>query len=477
MVTRFVPAAVVIAGLAAAAGITVGVKPSPPVPAALTVRQVPVSGAVRACPPGTGGDGDRIAVFAASPLRHQPGAASVTALTDPPAADAVGKAKATSIGTPGTLAIVTAPGTGPRRQPQAWSVTADGALAPGLAAELTDAKGQATMSCASPGSDIWFVGPGEQSGVSQIQLQLMNVDVLAATVELTVITDAGPVQSGSFSGITVLPHQLVTQNLSSATAGASVVAIEVRTTTGRVAAAVSTSARSGPVSWLPSAAAPATTAVIPGAPPSAAQSGLLLVVPGSQNARVSLAAITAQGRYQPLGSQQVDLPGQSASFVQLPALGGGAVALVLTSNVPVAASVLVPGTGVGTYTVPVPPITEQGVIAGNVAGGGLAATLSLTAPAATARVMITETGQTGQTQSRTVTIASGRTLNVPLTSPDRSRKPFSLVITPLAGSGPVYAARFETQGQNTTTSIIPALSALTTITLPPARGSYTAIRP
>jgi len=40
------------------------------------------------------------------------------------------------------------------------------------------------------------------------------------------------------------------------------------------------------------------------------------------------------------------------------------------------------------------------------------------------------------------------------------------VITPLAGSGPLYAARVETQNQTTIVSIIPAISALTTISLP-----------
>jgi len=51
------------------------------------------------------------------------------------------------------------------------------------------------------------------------------------------------------------------------------------------------------------------------------------------------------------------------------------------------------------------------------------------------------------------------------------------VVTPLAGSGPLYAARVETQGQNTVVSIIPAISALTTITLPPAHDSYDAVSP
>ena len=51
------------------------------------------------------------------------------------------------------------------------------------------------------------------------------------------------------------------------------------------------------------------------------------------------------------------------------------------------------------------------------------------------------------------------------------------LITPLPGSGPLYAARVETQGQDTVASILPAMSALSTITLPPVRDSYDAISP
>ena len=54
---------------------------------------------------------------------------------------------------------------------------------------------------------------------------------------------------------------------------------------------------------------------------------------------------------------------------------------------------------------------------------------------------------------------------------------FAVVITPLAGSGPLYAARVQTQGQGSVVSIIPAISALTTISLPPVRDSYAAISP
>jgi hypothetical protein len=106
--------------------------------------------------------------------------------------------------------------------------------------------------------------------------------------------------------------------------------------------------------------------------------------------------------------------------------------------------------------------------------------VALSAPAGPARVRLAElTATSGATSSQVVTVAAGHTLTVPATLPPGAKhgSAFAVVITPLAGSGPLYAARVETQGQNTVVSIIPAVSALTTITLPPVRDSYDAISP
>ena len=114
-----------------------------------------------------------------------------------------------------------------------------GAMAQGMEAELTQGSGLASVRCAEPGSDLWFLGPGQQNGGSQVQLDLMNVDSTAASVDVSVINDGGQVQAGNDNGITVPPHQTVTESLSSAAHGSSVLAIEVHTSIGRVAADVS----------------------------------------------------------------------------------------------------------------------------------------------------------------------------------------------------------------------------------------------
>jgi hypothetical protein len=356
-------------------------------------------------------------------------------------------------------------------------------MAQGLEAELTQSSGLASVRCAEPGSDLWFVGPGQQNGGSQVQLDLMNVDSTAASVDVSIINDGGQVQAGDDNGITVPPHQTVTESLSSVAHGSSVVAIEVHTSIGRVAADVSAESH-GVTSWLPSTAGPSTRLVIPGVPPSGSTAGLFVADPGPSTAKVTVTAITPQGHISPFGSQSVDLPGQSASYVALSPLGGTTAALQITSNVPVVAAVLVPGSGPGVLTAATAPISEQAVVAGNTSSGGMAASVLLSAPGAAAQVRLTEIapasrGGASVTVSQVLSVKAGRTLATPVKAPKGAKhdSAFALVITPLPGSGPLYAARVETQGQNSVVSIIPAASALTTISLPPVRDSYDAISP
>jgi hypothetical protein len=495
---QLIPAAVALLALGAIAGAAQFGRPAATAPshAVMPPRQAAVTSAARACPPVPGGGSGTVA-FVAGPSSSSPGPAEEPGQAElaplPLAGAELRAASPISQDVPGALQMLTLPAAQSASKKntqvlQGWSVTANGAMAQAMEAEVTQSPGLATVRCTEPGSDTWFVGPGQQGGADQIQLDLMNIDALAASVDVSVITDAGRVQAGNATGITVPPHQTATESLSSLGGGSSVVAIEVRTSIGRVAADVSeSSSQGGTASWLPSAAAPSTRLVIPGVPPSSSPAGLYVVVPGNSNARVSVLDVTPQGLYRPFGPQSEDLPGGSASYVPLTPLGGTASALELTANVPVTAAVLVPGSGLGAFTAATAPISEQAVVAGNSSGSGLGAAIVLSAPAAAARVRLTETAQAtassksahgpGASTSQVVSVLAGHTLTVPLSAPRGARggAAFAVVITPQAGSGPVYAARVETQGQNAVVSIIPAVSALTTITLPPVRDSYDAI--
>jgi Family of unknown function (DUF5719) len=469
-------------------------------PVAVT-RPVTVSAAARACPPALGGGSGTVASIAAPAASAgsiaagsiaagsiAAGQAELTAL--PPAGITLRPVSPVSLKSAGAVSLLTVPATSSAAKkstaaPAGWSVIASGTMAQAIEAEVAQSSGLASVRCGEPGSDIWFAGPGQQNGASQIQLDLMNIDSLAANVDVRMITDAGPVQLGNGTGITVPPHATVTQSLSAAAGNSAVVAIEVHTSTGRVAADVSEGGSHGSTtSWLPSAAEPSTQLVIPGVPQSSGAAGLFLVVPGDTNAKVNVVAITPQGQYRPFASQAVELPSQSASYVALTPLGGAA-ALEITANVPVTAAVLIPGSGVGAFTAATAPISEQAVIAGNTSGSGFAASVVLSAPAGAARVRLTEiaeatgSGGTGARASQVSSIRAGRTLVVSVKPPSGAKhgSPFAIVITPLPGSGPLYAARVETQGQNTAVSIIPAVSALTTISLPPVRDSYDAVSP
>jgi hypothetical protein len=493
---RLVPAGVVLlalGALGAVAQLDHRVAPSPDSAATVT-RQVAVTSAARVCPPAQGGGAGPVALLAgaarAASTKGPATAGRVELTALPPAGVPLRPAGPVRAPGPGVLSVLTLPaGSSTGKQgtsvAEGWSVSASGIMAQAMEAEVAQSSGLASVRCGEPGSDIWFLGPGQQNGTSQIQLDLMDIDSLAASVDVSVITDAGRAQAGNDTGITVPPHQTVTESLSWLAGGSSVVAVEVHTSIGRVAADVyESSSHGGTASWLPSAAAPSTQLVIPGVPSSGSAASLFLAVPGTTSAKVNVLAITPQGRYRPFGSQSVDLPGESASYAALTPLGGTAAALEITSNVPIAAGVMVTGSGAEAFTAATAPISEQAVVAGNTSGSGLAASVVLTAPGGAARVRVTEMGQAsrgggGVTASQIVSVKAGHTLVAPVTAPRGAKRglAFALVITPLAGSGPVYAARVETQDQNTIVSIIPAASALTTISLPPVRDSYTAISP
>src|SRR5271166_4523431 len=226
---HLVPAGAVLAALGVIAGAAQLVRPAAPGPdsAAAVTRQVAVTSAARACPPVQGNGSGPVALIALPPVGVP--------------LRATGPVRTQG---PGVLSLLTVPaGSSTTKKgasvAEGWSVSASGTMAQAMEAEVAQSSGMASVRCGEPGSDIWFVGPGQQNGAAQIQLDLMNVDSLAASLDVTVITDAGQAQAGNDTGITVSPHQTVTESLSSMGSGSSVVAIEVHTSIGRVAADVS----------------------------------------------------------------------------------------------------------------------------------------------------------------------------------------------------------------------------------------------
>jgi Family of unknown function (DUF5719) len=500
LANRYLLALLVVTAVAAEFGLASVSHPaalaSPRTPAP---ARAPVSAAVRACPaPGSGGaTAAGIALAAASAGGGQ---ARIARLS--PIGSAATPGPLRVLTRPGQLALVSVPlapvlargatagpnlargsavPTGPARG--GVMIQASGSMAQGFEAEQTAAGGLATAQCPSPGTDFWFVAPGQKS-VADIQLYLMNTNSQAADATVQILTDSGPVLGNTDAGIGVPAHGLVVQSLAKLLHGSRVVALNVTTSVGQVAASVlETSGGSEPGAWLPAAQAPATSQVLPGLPGTPGERELYIAVPGGDNAQVKVTAVTERGSYQPTGGG-ISLPGGSAVAVALPSLGGTAAAVAISSNVPVTASMTVAGGAAGApgaFTAATPPVQEQGVIAGNAGGSGGSSVLVLSAPQGAAQVRVTElptaTGLAAAAP-RVVQLAAGHTVVVTLTPRRPAVRPsaFAVVVTPLAGSGPVYAGRVTSVG-GVVRSILPVASSLTWIPLPAVRSSLTTALP
>jgi hypothetical protein len=262
------------------------------------------------------------------------------------------------------------------------------------------------------------------------------------------------------------------QSLAGAVNGSHVVALNVTTSVGRVVAAVLETSSGQPGAWLPATQQPARTMVLPGLPGTAGGGTLYVAVPGADNAQLTVTAVTARGAYQPTGGTAINLPGGSAGQVPLPSLGGVPAALKITSNVPVTASLSVPGGPAGApgvFTVATGPVLEQGVIAGNPGNGGGSSSVVLSAPGEAAKVKLTELTQSGQATGspQVVQLTAHHTVSAALVAGSSS---FAVVITPLRGSGPVYAGRVVIQN-GALQSVLPVTSSLSWIPLPAVNGS------
>jgi len=381
-----------------------------------------------------------------------------------------------TVAVPGAASTVTAPG---GADGAGTSVSATGQMAEGFEAEQADSTGMGLVSCSHPSSDMWFVGSGEPD----VWLYLTNSGTAQASVDVTILTDTGQ-QSGLADAITVAPNQVIAENVSPYVHGAQAIALHVQTSTGQIAASVWEGAGAGSGAWLPQAAAPSTTVVIPGLTVASSSARLFVTVPGATDAKLKVVAYTPAGAFTQFAGTPVQASAAATTPVTLSSLGASAAGLELTSNVPIVAGLLVPGAGIGSFTATAAPVVDQGVVAGNPATRGLTVGLLLTAPraAATASVSVIDSDGTVTSPAalQDVTIAGGRTLAVAVPRP-AGGKPFAIVLTPRSGSGPLYAARVVTSGTGglsaEVASLLPVQSALTEITLRPVQNSYTAVLP
>jgi hypothetical protein len=244
---RFGLFGVVVLLLVVVYAIAWGTKPGTSKPAANAgsnaAQTVAVTSVTRSCPPPGAGAG-RASIALASVPSNVKSAATAAAtgnatLSAIPAANPKttgpgGKTGSTTVTTPDALTTLPAPQAAEYGGTQ---ISATGQLAAGLEAEQSTANGTGTLTCSHPGADMWFVGTGQEAGAPDIWLYLTNTGVMPASVDVTLLTDAG-VQSGLANGITVPPHQCVSVNLAQYVKGSSALAVHVETSSGQVAANV-----------------------------------------------------------------------------------------------------------------------------------------------------------------------------------------------------------------------------------------------
>jgi hypothetical protein len=455
---------------------------------------VPLTSTVRSCPaPGAG----RVAVFAPT---GQPARAGRAQLAGAPTVGIAAPANpGTAAGAAAVAALPTAPlatvsqpgrlwlsrdgfgGKTPRRarhaagtQGEAVIIDATGPMAQGLGAEQTSyplngsAASVSGVECAQPGTDFWFLGPGPAKAAA-INLHLVNPDSGSAAVDVEIFTDTGPLQGNADTGIEVPPGGSVVQPVSNFVPGSAVVALHVRTSVGRVVAAVQASAV-----WWQAASAPATQVVVPGLPGVGTGRRLYLIDPGGSDAQVGVQAITPAGTYEPAGAGGIDVPAGSVVALDLPSLNGIPAALRLRSAIPVTAA----ATAGQAFTAATGPVQQQGIIADNATGAGYTTSLVLSAPDGAAQVQISTAGAGGSLGAgQLVSMAAGHSANIKVAAPRGAHSGFAIVISPVAGSGPVYAGRVLDTQAGGVQLITPVVTAPSSVTLRPISGSVAAAVP
>lgn len=510
-------AVVVLLGLAGAYGLAGLARPHRPgtTAAATSPGYLRVASALLGCPaPGSGGSmGGKVAE--ASSLTTGPGSVTWTAANPPSSRPPTTESNPVK---PGQL-TVSSWGNGHVRQIKQASlpsmaggavptslakggliIAATGVDAQGLDVEQLGSDGKPTGRCQPPGTDFWFVGPA--SPKLHLELFLLNVDSVPADAAVSAQTDSGPLVGPADSGIMIPPHGMVMQTLDKLIGPAKAVALHVTTSTGRVVAAVwETTRLADPGGWLPASAQPATSQVLTGLPSSQGTRTLYLTVPGDGAAQAHVWVVSGHGTYVPTGGASINLLSHLTQAIPLPLQSGVPGSVKITSNVPIAASMVVSGGQAGSpgaFITGSAAITEQGVLAASLVGKIGRSELTLSAPGRAAKVRITvappgtpltESGSGGQV----VSIPAKSALDVPISLPRRSAPKagkrsrsggsrsakeslVAIIVTPLPGSGPVYAARVEFSASgDTARTILPVISSPTVVRLPAVRESLLAV--
>ncbi|MEV6314006.1 DUF5719 family protein [Streptomyces sp. NPDC051776] len=350
-----------------------------------------------------------------------------------------------------------APVTATTSDPEAPALigTADGALAPGWSTQQTtvivsgSGRSVSGTACTAPDTDFWFPGVST-ARERQDYIHLTNPDDTAAVVDLEMYGNKGALKTAAGEEITVPARSSIPVLLSTVTDertdGA---ALHVVARAGRVGASVQSTDDKRGGDWLPSAADPSGSAVLPGIPSDATSVELVALATGDEDADLKVRLATPSRPITPAGHETLNVKSGMTTSVDLGDVTKGEPgSLILSpaegsSPAPFVAAVRVTrGKGGKRETAFIPATTaieERATAADNRAKGSV---LSLVAPGRTATVkVISSAGSRGGTAvSKTYTVKGGSSMSVAPPVPSGVKGGYAVTVVPKSG-GAVHASR------------------------------------
>lgn len=478
--------AVAVAALVGATAITALAAPDPTRLVAPRAPLEPVASTTLVCPPLLGsasGVASSLTVWSPPGLPGQSGqgAAALKNLGGKP-----GEAPNGAIAKPGGAVRVLAA----RADTRPSVVRGAGALAPGLTADVLTVSSRdrdralASVACVEPSADVWFVGGASAIG-RRSTLFLSNAEISPATLDIDVYDAKGLVTAPAGRGVVVPASQTRRIAIDALAPGAGRVAVRVRVASGRVSAALRDVQRNGlrpqGADYVPIAAPPSRSVVLPGLPGGLGSRDLTILVPGNNDATVNVEVLGRDGSFVPQGVDVVQVGAGSIKTVSLTeAVDGEAVSVRLTSDEPITAGALYRRAERGTvpefaWTAATPALVGTGGVASSITGAGWSAGVMIAAPQGAAVVVVRRGLPGGALQDQVIDIPAGAVRLVGLaTSNVFARR--GLLVVPQEGSGPVHVARIQqfSDASGVTSTILPIWSSRVLVSVPQAAPDLSA---
>lgn len=394
---------------------------------------------------------------------------------------------------------------------------AEGSLASGLDAAQTTVSddGVTEVRCAEPSIGTWFALPGaddpDDVDLETLTVHLANPEAFRATVSVDIYTMEGPSYSPDSRGIHLGPGESTELDVTELIQNTSSIGVHVRTSTGRVSAALLAEHSSGHSDWVPPTRAPEEQHVIPGVPGGDGVRRLIVAAPGDAPVEVRVHAVTTEPEESGDEDDQegegagaagtaedplvLNVPPAASAWLTLESvLGGLPGTVVVEADAPVAAGVIAEEVEVDddevtvvetAYTAAVDPLTgplDTTAVIPDMPEG-VDVELVLGALEGDAKVVATPIAADGSMGDAVRAEVAAGTTHVFGTDTDGWGAPsgvdpedgYAVRLELLDGSGPVYAARILRAGDGI--SVLPVRPAPVQVELPVVRDSMTGVVP